>query len=99
MLCAGYMDGSKNICHVWRMQLISLFALSIVSLAVAFKGDSGAPLVCKEKDGRWTLHGIASYANQNICAIANRPGIFTRVSKYRIWIEGAMRCLKDKKMC
>jgi trypsin len=43
-------------------------------------GDSGGPLVCNN-----TLTGIVSFGNE--CAVANFPGIYTKISNYLDYID------------
>ncbi|XP_033748768.1 mucin-5AC-like [Pecten maximus] len=53
------------------------------------KGDSGGPLMCKVSADRWVLAGITSWG-ETPCGQAMKPGVYTRVDKYRDWILGIM---------
>ncbi|XP_063173712.1 proproteinase E-like [Candoia aspera] len=50
-------------------------------------GDSGGPLSCPGNDGRWYVHGIASFVSGWGCDTLQKPTVFTRVSAFISWIE------------
>ncbi|XP_014770347.1 trypsin isoform X2 [Octopus bimaculoides] len=52
------------------------------------RGDSGGPLVCPSPYG-WMQVGVASFTSKD--HPENSPGVFTRVSQYRSWIDRVMR--------
>ncbi|XP_014219939.1 serine proteinase stubble [Copidosoma floridanum] len=50
------------------------------------EGDSGGPLVIQRKrDKRWMLAGVISWGIG--CAEPNQPGVYTRISEFREWIN------------
>uniref|UniRef100_A0A8C7E515 Peptidase S1 domain-containing protein n=1 Tax=Naja naja TaxID=35670 RepID=A0A8C7E515_NAJNA len=50
-------------------------------------GDSGGPLNCPAADGRWYVHGVASFVSSWGCNTLQKPSVFTRVSAFIPWIE------------
>ncbi|MEE6482425.1 hypothetical protein FKM82_013238, partial [Ascaphus truei] len=50
-------------------------------------GDSGGPLNCQANDGRWYVHGIASFVSGMGCDTLKKPTVFTRVSAFNDWID------------
>ncbi|XP_060763588.1 elastase 3 like [Neoarius graeffei] len=53
-------------------------------------GDSGGPLNCKNAQGVWEVHGIASFVSGLGCNYEKKPTVFTRVSAYNGWIDQVM---------
>ncbi|EDW47026.1 GM20644 [Drosophila sechellia] len=50
------------------------------------EGDSGGPMVLqRESDKRFHLGGVISWGIG--CAEANQPGVYTRISEFRDWIN------------
>jgi hypothetical protein len=47
-------------------------------------GDSGGPLQCKARDGKWYQVGITSWGVP--CAKPGLPDVYTKVSAYYDWI-------------
>ncbi|CAK9812585.1 Serine proteinase stubble [Anthophora plagiata] len=50
------------------------------------EGDSGGPMVIQRaRDNRWILAGVISWGIG--CAVPNQPGVYTRISEFREWIN------------
>lgn len=45
------------------------------------RGDSGSPLVCGD-----AVEGVVTWGSR-VCGNGKKPGVYTRVSSYRMWIE------------
>lgn len=57
-----------------------------------FQGDSGGPFVADDslsKTSRHRLLGVVSWGTG--CAMAKKPGVYTKVSRFLPWISTAMR--------
>ncbi|EPY80986.1 Transmembrane protease serine 11G [Camelus dromedarius] len=51
----------------------------------ACEGDSGGPLVIANDRNIWYLIGIVSWGMD--CGKENKPGVYTKVTRYRDWIK------------
>ncbi|XP_046733823.1 serine proteinase stubble isoform X2 [Diprion similis] len=74
---AGYIEHIPNIfiCAGWRKGGFD-----------SCEGDSGGPLVIQRpRDRRWILAGVISWGIG--CAEPNQPGVYTRISEFREWIN------------
>jgi secreted trypsin-like serine protease len=49
------------------------------------QGDSGGPLLL-ERDGAWFQVGVVSFGEG--CGLADYPGVYTRLSAYKEWLDG-----------
>ncbi|CAL8130618.1 unnamed protein product [Orchesella dallaii] len=52
-------------------------------------GDSGGPLMCNLRDGRWHLVGITSFGSG--CSRGGFPDVYSRITYYLPWIRGKIR--------
>lgn len=60
---------------------------SYLSVLVIVQGDSGGPLNCKNPEGAWEVHGVASFVFALGCNYNKKPTVFTRVSAFNDWID------------
>lgn len=56
----------------------------------ACHGDSGGPLNCKGRDGKWYVQGVTSFVDGRGCNTYQRPTVFTRVATFISWISETM---------
>ncbi|KAJ4932394.1 hypothetical protein JOQ06_010817 [Pogonophryne albipinna] len=73
MMCAGLDEGGKDSCQVSPLNCPVFGVLC----------ESG-PFVSKS-GSRWVQAGVVSFGRG--CALANFPGVYTRVSQYQSWIN------------
>ncbi|TWW82287.1 Neurotrypsin [Takifugu flavidus] len=52
------------------------------------QSNSGGGLLCQEESGRWVLAGLV--AGGHGCGAASSPSLYTRVSRFRGWIDEVM---------
>uniref|UniRef100_A0A672YQT8 Peptidase S1 domain-containing protein n=1 Tax=Sphaeramia orbicularis TaxID=375764 RepID=A0A672YQT8_9TELE len=57
----------------------------------ACHGDSGGPLNCKGRDGKWYVQGVTSFVDGRGCNTPQRPTMFTRVAS----LYGKLNVLKQ----
>uniref|UniRef100_A0A3B5B9X4 Proproteinase E-like n=1 Tax=Stegastes partitus TaxID=144197 RepID=A0A3B5B9X4_9TELE len=53
----------------------------------ACHGDSGGPLNCKGRDGKWYVEGVTSFVDGRGCNTPKKPTMFTRVASFIPWIS------------
>ncbi|XP_035269943.1 proproteinase E-like [Anguilla anguilla] len=53
-------------------------------------GDSGGPLNCQGRDGRWYVQGVTSFVSSRGCNTIQKPTVFTRTSSFSQWISDTM---------
>jgi len=53
-------------------------------------GDSGGPIMCPGRDGRFRVVGLASFGPFK-CDNYNTPSVFTRVSRFVPWIKDILK--------
>lgn len=52
------------------------------------RSNSGGGLLCQEEAGRWVLAGVV--AGGNSCGEPSSPSLYTRVSRFRGWMDEVM---------
>ncbi|XP_047736603.1 uncharacterized protein LOC108679254 isoform X1 [Hyalella azteca] len=80
-----------NVSHLSEVKISDghLCAGSLAGTSGTCIGDSGGPLQCNMKDGRWYLAGVTSFGSG--CAKPGFPDVFTRITYYLPWIKQKMR--------
>ena len=57
-------------------------------------GDSGGPIQCQRKDGKYNVVGVTSFGDGK-CNIVGSPAIWTRVPSYINWIKQVCAITSD----
>ena len=60
------------------------------------QSDSGGPLTVRSSSGQHVLIGVNSHGTSKGCGSEGYPGVYTRISTYRSWIE---RNMKSPRYC
>ncbi|KAJ8704519.1 hypothetical protein PYW07_011707 [Mythimna separata] len=96
-ICAGRSRGGADSCEAseamyqaagYNEHIPNIFICAGRSRggADSCEGDSGGPMVVRrERDDRFVLGGIISWGIG--CAEPNQPGVYTRISEFRDWIN------------
>ncbi|KAI9545048.1 hypothetical protein NQZ68_039776 [Dissostichus eleginoides] len=50
-------------------------------------GDSGGPLNCRGRDGRWYVQGVTSFVSSRGCNTLMKPTVLTRTTSFTKWIS------------
>ena len=56
------------------------------------KGDSGGPFVC-----HGVLSGVVSSGPESNCGLANKPGVYTKISSYRKYLNRIVNRQSNKR--
>lgn len=61
------------------------------------QGDSGGPLNCLV-NGKYYVHGIASFVSGYGCNYPQKPTVFTRVSAFIEWMDSVSPGKEDERI-
>nr|CAD7403851.1 unnamed protein product [Timema cristinae] len=90
-ICAGWRKGGFDSCEQRSIEMplnihrCSNYPLFNQNYSCSTQGDSGGPMVIQRPDKRWLLAGVISWGIG--CAEPNQPGVYTRISEFRDWIN------------
>lgn len=82
-ICAGWKKGGYDSCEGENLNCGCADRFLMVFLCLS--GDSGGPMVIQRDDKRFQLAGVISWGIG--CAEPDQPGVYTRISEFRVWIN------------
>lgn len=72
--------------YIYIYFIVVMSTLLKMLCLISSQGDSGGPLNCMV-NGRYYVHGIASFVSGFGCDTPKKPTVFTRVSAYIEWMD------------
>ncbi|TKS74873.1 Proproteinase E [Collichthys lucidus] len=74
----------------WGINVKSTMICAGGDIVSGCNGDSGGPLNCLGRDGRWYVQGVTSFVSSRVCNEVKKPTVFTRTSAFTDWLSDVM---------